>query len=61
MDADDPKLLQAMGATKKDTITLITCAGTWVTDLNDPMGGDFTKRVVVQALLEEPSAAAFSP
>jgi LPXTG-site transpeptidase (sortase) family protein len=61
MDADDPKLLQAMGATKKDTITLITCAGTWVTDLEDPMGGDFTKRVVVQALLEEPSAAAFSP
>jgi LPXTG-site transpeptidase (sortase) family protein len=61
MDADDPQLLQAMGPTAEDTITLITCGGTWVTNLNDPLGGDFTERVVVQARLEEPSAAAVSP
>ena len=61
LDADDPELLEAMAPTAVDTITLITCGGTWVTDLNDPLGGDFTERVVVQAHLVEPRAAAFSP
>jgi LPXTG-site transpeptidase (sortase) family protein len=61
LDADDPELLEAMGPSKADTITLITCGGTWVTDRNDPLGGDFTDRVVVQARLVEPRAAALSP
>lgn len=61
MDADDPKVLQAMGSTKADRITLITCAGDWETDLDDPLGGDFTKRVVVRARLEEPNSAALYP
>ena len=61
LDADDAKLLEAMGPTEEDTITLITCGGTWETDLDNPLGGDFTKRVVVEARLEEPSAAAISP
>ena len=60
LDADDPEVLQAMGPTTVDTITLITCGGTWVTDLNNPLGGDFTDRVVVQARLVEPGAAALS-
>ncbi len=61
MDADDPELLRAMGPTKRDTLTLITCTGEWETDLDDPLGGDFTERVVVQARLVEPRSAAFSP
>jgi LPXTG-site transpeptidase (sortase) family protein len=61
LDADDPELLEAMGPTPEDTITLITCGGTWVTDLDNPLGGDFTDRVVIQARLVEPSAAALSP
>ncbi len=62
INADDPELLQSMASTEVDIITLITCAGTWVTDRDDPLGGDFTDRVVVQALLVEPesSAAALS-
>jgi LPXTG-site transpeptidase (sortase) family protein len=61
LDADDPELLQAMEPTTVDTITLITCGGRWVTDLDNPLGGDFTERVVVQARLVEPRAAALSP
>jgi len=61
VDTDDPDLLRVMAPTAEDTITLITCGGTWKTDLDNPLGGDFTDRVVVQARLVEPSAAAFSP
>lgn len=61
IDADDPELLEAMESTDEGIITLITCGGTWVTDLDNPMGGDFTKRVVVQGDLQETSAAALSP
>jgi LPXTG-site transpeptidase (sortase) family protein len=61
VDADDPELLQAMGPSAVDTVTLITCGGTWVTDLDNPLGGDFTERVVVQARLVEPGVLAPSP
>ncbi len=60
LDADDPELLRAMAPTAEDSITLITCGGTWVTDSNNPLGGDFTKRVVVRATLEEPSETVHS-
>ncbi len=49
-----------MAPTAEDSITLITCGGTWVTDSNNPLGGDFTKRVVVRATLEEPSETVHS-
>jgi LPXTG-site transpeptidase (sortase) family protein len=59
--ADSSAVLQAMEPTKKDTITLITCGGTWKTDANKPLGGDFSHRVVVQARLADSSATALSP
>lgn len=56
----DPDALRVMAPTTVDTITLITCAGTFVPDADNPLGGDFTDRVVVQARLVEPSVAALS-
>ena len=61
IDASHPDALRVMAPTPVDTITLFTCAGTFVPDANNPLGGDFTERVIVQARLEEPSAAALSP
>ncbi|MBI2913357.1 MAG: class F sortase [Chloroflexi bacterium] len=52
VDAADPAALQVMQPTPTDTITLITCGGTWVPDPNDNVaGGDYTNRTVVRASL----------
>ncbi len=49
VDPEDPGSLQVMRATPTDTITLITCGGTFI-DTNDPVfGGEYTDRVVVRA------------
>lgn len=61
IDADHPDALWVMEPTNQDIITLITCAGTFVPDADNPLGGDFTHRAVVQARLVEPSVAARSP
>ena len=61
IDASHPDALRVMAPTPADTITLFTCAGTFVPDPDNPLGGDFTDRVVIQARLVEPSAAALSP
>lgn len=51
VDPEDPSSLQVMKPTPTDTITLITCGGTFV-DTGDPVfGGDYTDRLVVQAEL----------
>lgn len=56
--ASHPDALRVMAPTTVDTITLFTCAGTFVPDPDNLLGGDFTERVVVQARLVEPSVAA---
>jgi LPXTG-site transpeptidase (sortase) family protein len=61
VNASDPSSLQVMSATAEDTITLITCGGTFVVDNDDPLGGDFTHRFVVQARMLEPSVSAIVP
>jgi LPXTG-site transpeptidase (sortase) family protein len=46
---DDPKALEVMGPTPSDAITLITCGGTWIPDPNNPLGGNYSHRVIVRA------------
>jgi len=55
--AADPRTVQLMAPTETDILTLFTCGGDWVTDSTNPLGGDFTERVVVQAQRVEPSVA----
>lgn len=61
VDPDDPDSLQVMSPTPTDMITLITCGGTWLTDADEPLGGSFSERVVVQANLVEPSLSVPVP
>ena len=51
VDPADPASLKVMAATPTDTITLITCAGTWIPDPSEQLGGDYTNRVIVRATL----------
>ncbi|HEU4758551.1 MAG TPA: class F sortase [Dehalococcoidia bacterium] len=51
VDPSDPVSLQVMAPTPTDTITLITCGGTWVPDRSERFGGDYTNRVIVRATL----------
>ena len=60
VDVKKPDSLRVMAPTRRDTLTLITCGGTFVADRDNPLGGDFTKRTVVQAHLVESSVAASS-
>jgi LPXTG-site transpeptidase (sortase) family protein len=53
VDATDPNAVQVMGPTSSDTLTIITCDGTF-TDTNDPVfGGEYNNRLVVRAALEK--------
>jgi sortase (surface protein transpeptidase) len=57
---DDPQALEVMRPTEEDSITLITCGGTWVPEAGNPIGGNYTHRQIVRAELvqnEEASAA----
>ncbi|GBD14616.1 hypothetical protein HRbin25_00494 [bacterium HR25] len=51
VDPDDPNSLRVMAPTDRDTITIITCGGSWVPDPNERFGGDYTLRVVVRGEL----------
>ena len=51
---EDPEALAAMGPTLNDTITIITCGGTWVRDPSNPFGGNYTHRQIAQAELIRP-------
>jgi len=55
---DDPKALEAMGATPTEMLTIITCGGTWVPIPGDPLGGNYTHRQIAQAqrVNEEPAS-----
>jgi LPXTG-site transpeptidase (sortase) family protein len=46
---DDPNVVKVMGSTSKDVITLITCGGTWLRDYSNPIGGNYSHRVIVRA------------
>ena len=49
IEANDPKALQWMGPTQVDSVTLITCGGTWIRDPSLPLGGYYTHRIIVRA------------
>jgi LPXTG-site transpeptidase (sortase) family protein len=46
---DDPNVVDVMDPTSKDVITLITCGGTWQKDYSNPIGGNYSHRVIVRA------------
>jgi sortase (surface protein transpeptidase) len=47
----DPQIMDLMGSTPIDMVTLITCGGVWTPDPNDPLGGRYDHRQVVRAKL----------
>lgn len=61
VDPADPASLKVMAPTETDTITLITCGGTWIPDASERFGGNYTNRTIVQAKLMQPSVAAPVP
>ncbi len=58
VDPYDAESLKVMEPTPTDTVTLITCGGTWVPDASERFGGSYTNRTIVQARLMEPTLAA---
>ena len=57
VDPSDPESLKVMAPTPTDTITLITCGGTWIPDRSERFGGEYTNRTIVQAELVDSSLA----
>jgi len=57
VDPSDPESLKVMAPTPTDTITLITCSGTWIPNGSDRFGGEYTNRTIVQAKLVDSSLA----
>jgi len=57
VDPSDPESLKVMAPTPTDTITLITCGGTWIPDRSERFGGEYTNRTIVQARLVDSSLA----
>jgi len=46
---DDPDGVKVMDKTPNDVITLISCGGNWAPSPSNPLGGNYTHRVVVRA------------
>ncbi len=61
VDPYDTESLKVMAPTETDTVTLITCGGTWIPDPSEQFGGDYTTRTIVQAKLVQPSVTAPVP
>ncbi len=61
VDPYDTESLKVMAPTETDTVTLITCGGTWIPDPSEQFGGDYTTRTIVQAKLVGPSVTAPVP
>ena len=61
VDPYDTESLKVMAPTETDTITLITCGGTWIPDASQQFGGDYTTRTIVQAKLMQSSVSAPIP
>ncbi|HUF53766.1 MAG TPA: class F sortase [Dehalococcoidia bacterium] len=60
VDPHDAGALSVMGPTETDTITVITCGGTFYSAPGNPFGGDYTNRRVVRARFAGVSVAADS-
>ncbi len=61
VDPYDTESLKVMAPTETDTITLITCGGTWIPDPSERFGGDYTDRTIVQAKLVRSSVSSPVP
>ena len=46
---EDPNIAKAMGPTSRDSLTLITCGGSWQVDRRQQYGGNYSHRIVVRA------------
>ncbi len=57
VDPYDSESLKVMSPTLTDTVTLITCGGSWIPDPDERFGGSYTNRTIVQARLMEPTLA----
>jgi len=57
VDPADPESLKVMAPTPTDTVTLITCGGTWIPDPSERFGGEYTNRTIVQGKLVDSSLA----
>ena len=60
VDPYDTESLKVMAPTETDTVTLITCGGTWIPDPSEQFGGDYTTRTIVQAELVQSSVTTIS-
>ncbi len=56
VDPDDPSALALMAPTNDDTITVITCGGTY-SPTGGPFGGEYSDRLVVRARLSQVTPA----
>ena len=61
VDPYDTESLKVMAPTETDTVTLITCGGTWIPDPSEQFGGDYSTRTIVQAELVQSSVTAPIP
>ena len=58
VDANDPNSVQVMAGTSSDTLTIITCDGSF-THTGDPVfGGEYNKRLVIRAGLQQVTPGA---
>lgn len=57
VDPEDRESLKVMAPTDTDTVTLITCGGTWLPNPSEQFGGRYTNRTIVQAKLVDTSVA----
>jgi LPXTG-site transpeptidase (sortase) family protein len=60
VDPEDPDSLEVMAPTPTETVTLITCGGTWLPNPSEPFGGSYTTRTIVQGKLVDSTVAQAS-
>ena len=61
VDPTDPESLKVMAPTEEDTVTLITCGGSWIPDPSEQLGGSYDERTVIQARLVRSSLEVLIP
>ena len=61
VDPFDSESLKVMAPTATDTVTLITCGGSWLPDPSERFGGNYSNRTIVQARLMQPALMAPVP
>jgi LPXTG-site transpeptidase (sortase) family protein len=61
VDPEDPDALEVMAPTSADTVTLITCGGTWLPNPSEQFGGSYTNRTIVQGKLMVPTLGVPAP